>query len=268
MQGLRVGRIHYLALIGALGALFALPAGASAARSATVTVPTDGVATATAECPEGKRATGGGFRTLPINTGGGAVYENRKVGQRRWRVSAENPGNPPFALTALAYCSNSASKTKQRQSPLVTNIFGSGTAVAECDSGDKARAGGFISADQAFTLSFFPDNSVRNNPRSWAVGNAVLGSPARYRSFAYCAGGGTPRARSGSVNAAPSSVNTALSAECPEGTKPRAGGFAQANVFGTFMFVNESFRVGDRWQTTAYNASGDPGTLTSVAYCS
>jgi hypothetical protein len=246
--------------------LLTIPAGASAAQTATSTVVSGGVGTATAQCPKGSRATGGGFRFPSFSLSNAAVYENRKVGKRRWRASVASNGGPDFALTTIVYCSKSASSTKQRQSTVT--FFGFSGALAECDTGERARAGGFVANADVFSSGFFINSSIRSNPDEWQATNGVP-SPASVRAIAYCAKGGTPRSRSGSVNTSASGTDlTALSATCPKGTKPGAGGFAQNSNFASFVFVNESFRVGKAWQTSGFKPNGNPTTLTSVAYCS
>jgi hypothetical protein len=267
MRRLGIQRFRAPALTVALVGLFALPANASAARVATTTVLPDGTGTATATCPEGSRATGGGFRFLPASLGGGAIQENRKVGQRRWRVTVQGQSSGvPFTVAAIAYCSKNASRTKQRQSAFQPNITDFKPIVAECESGDKAHAGGFIT-DPPFTFGVFVNSSVRANPSKWATENGAI-TPGKVRSFAYCKGSGTPASRSGTLNTDTAGAYSVLSNQCTDGTRPKAGGFSHVGPFGTFVFVYESFKVGKRWQTSFFKPGDFPSSLTSVAYCS
>jgi hypothetical protein len=260
-------RIYYLALVCALGALFAVPASASAARVATAAVPAEGTGTATATCPEGSRATGGGFRFLSASLGGGAIQENRKVGQRRWRVTVEGQsGGVPFTVAAIAYCSKSASSTKQRQSAFQPSFIDFKPVLAECDGRDRARAGGFIT-DPPFSTGVFINSSIRANPTDWAAENGVP-SGGRVRSFAYCGESGAPQSRPGILNVNAVGTYIVLSNRCTDGTAPKAGGFSHVGPFGTFAFAYESFKVGKRWQTSFFKPGDSPSSLTSVAYCS
>ncbi|MGW7455819.1 hypothetical protein [Streptomyces sp. NPDC054787] len=81
--------------------------GTEVAESEVVDVPSGGTAGATAECPAGKVATGGGF----TQSGGLIVIHNAPYGSppTGWSVVVSNPAaNPPGFLRAWAVCVDAA----------------------------------------------------------------------------------------------------------------------------------------------------------------
>jgi hypothetical protein len=263
-------------------ALLALPASASAgtkSKSATA-AGEQAIASATAKCPSGQRATGGGvttpaptaFPTLP-------VYESRKVGQRSWRASAQirDPGATNIArtLTAFAYCSDGAPSTKSK-SASVTSVSGPTafyTADAKCSSG-KAQAGGFLGPPPnkgGGAANHLVTDSYRAGKKTWRSRMLGITPGTTFTSYVYCADEKKPGARSGSATSASNGVLvTALSGECKRGTRLVAGGFSQPNATnpgGLYQVFYESLKSGKHWQVSAAHTGVTSTTLNSIAYC-
>jgi hypothetical protein len=263
-------------------ALLALPASAAAgtkSKSATA-AGNFAIASATAKCPSGQRATGGGF-TAPAATAFPLirVYESRKLGQRSWRASGQifDPGLSGTALTvtAFAYCSDGAPSTKSK-SASVTAASGNAffAADAKCSSG-KAQAGGFLGPppNVGGSASHRVADSYRVDKKTWRSRMRASDPGITFTSYVYCADEKKPAARSGSTSSStPGTPHTALSAECKPGTKPVAGGFSQPNATlaggaGLFERFYESFKSGKRWQASAFHIGTTSTTLNSIAYC-
>jgi hypothetical protein len=256
-------------------ALLALPASATASsKSAIGTTATDfGVASATAKCKKGQRATGGGFSLTPsVSARFLDPIESRKVGQRKWRVSAQLNGSPAsVSAKAIVYCAEDAPHTTAISAGASIPSNSLGRATASCGSAGKAQAGGF-SLPPGSSGGRVGLESFRLDKKSWRS-SATATDGAVLTSFVYCARTGAPRSRSGSATAsADRAPATALSAPC--GVKPVAGGFSQPDAFiAGFAFAAfvpyESVRSGKRWRTSGIHDTSPPfsTTLNSFAYC-
>jgi hypothetical protein len=266
-----------LTLLILVAALLALPASATAAtKSTTVTIAANALSSATATCSRGQRATGGGFLTTRWDGPSVNVYESRKSGQRSWRVSGRNTFGTAQLLTAYALCSQNAPRTKERAA--TTTLTGTSfTSLAQidasCSGSKKAQAGGY-SIQTSPLADAFIINSYRSDSRTWRSGATPLTpNPPPLTSYVYCADLKAPKARSATVVLPGNKVGTGLSGECKRGTRVLAGGFSQPGVTITspasaFVFaINESRKVGKRWQVTGVDNSANPNSLTVTAYC-
>jgi hypothetical protein len=270
-------RFPFLILV----ALLAIPASATAGtKSSSATAVGDfAIASATAKCPSGQRATGGGFAAPQFTSIPNIlVYESRKVGQRSWRASGQisdgGATGKAFTVTAFVYCRDGAPSTKSK-SASVTSVGVPPAALfaadARCSSG-KAQAGGFLGPPPNIGGGFLNHtvtDSYRADKKTWR--SRMFGGVAgvTFTSYVYCADTSPPKARSASTTTAVGNGTpaTALSAPCKRGTKPVAGGFSQptAKLGSIFRFFNESFKSGKRWRVSAlYSGSA---TLNSIAYC-
>jgi hypothetical protein len=262
-------------------ALLALPVSASAStksENATLTAAGQTV-TLTPKCPHGQRATGGGFLSPPPGGTLAIVYESRKIGQRRWRVSTEEGGGPGvLPVTAFVYCSAGAPRTKEKSTAVaVPNVPAFASAAASCGNAGKAQAGGFSSSVPVPGFAFAGIiDSFRVSKKTWrtrAFNTGGVPEPT-LTSYAYCADVGSPKARSGSgvTSSTHLEPKTALSGKCKHGTHVEAGGFSQPDATLTptvdlYQFPWESLRVGKRWQHSAQHFGTLSTTLTSIAYC-
>jgi hypothetical protein len=259
---------------------WALPTTAAASvRSQTVDVPQVAVVSAVATCPEGQRATGGGWESTPTVSSDVQVYpmESRKAGQRSWKVTgAQNSPNPSVdaTMTAFVYCSKDAPKTttKAKQIDLPDGYNQYATATAHCRGAGDVQAGGFSTPTNT---SFSPFASVvesfRPSRDAWRT-KAYGDASATLTSYSYCAHRLAPRARSGDPS--PSSTHedqvTATSGGCGAHEQIVAGGFSQtdedAAAGSDFEGFYESFRSSGRWQVSGSHY-GSAGSLYSIAYC-
>jgi hypothetical protein len=248
--------------------------------SATAQATGDGSkATATANCPPGTRAAGGGFDAPSSGDVVGLVYESVKVGQRAWRASAQllDPGDPStMTLTTYVYCRKHFPVTRSSAETVPTDgqVQIGPTASATCPSGQIAMAGGFHMpaplVSPTVTDLFF--DSLRSGDSGWDA-RVVTGpaGPSTVTSEAYCARrGSVPVEADGS--SAPNgldSVSSTATAACPAGLSPAAGGFAQPDsVVVSFFFVYSSRRVGDTWQVSGLHTGSEPAVaLDAAGYC-
>jgi hypothetical protein len=250
-------------LAGIITLLLTVP-GAAFAGTRTASVPLPGAgatAAVTAKCPHGRRATGGGFQ---VPTSSAAVYESRKAGQRGWRVGAQSESVAPSGnLTALAQCSRTALPTATKaftaQSVTPNQIW---NVNAGCPLG-KVQAGGFSVAP---ALSARVTDSFRLAKKKWRVVVDLGAAQANtLTAFAYC-GPGKVKARTASVSSSGNNPVSALSGNCPVGTKLLSGGFSQSPASTKPITLLASIRSGRAWLTSGQNNTG-AGTLDSFAYC-
>ncbi len=145
----------------------------SALTSATAPVPAatstaNGEATATAQCPPGKRLVFGGFRaTRDAGAPDYVVIEVtsaiRASGQR-WMVHALNVySDGSGTVEALAYCGN-VGNAEARTSTVALGQFQTGTAQATCPSGTHVGYGGFTK--QAGTAGQVDLNAIESSGES------------------------------------------------------------------------------------------------------
>lgn len=257
------------------------------------------IVTATAFCPKGTRAVGGGFSSTPPTQGADDVnallYESRKVGQTAWRASlqiGDTDAPTIVSLNTTAYCRRGAPVTQVAS--LVTQLPASNgispRTPVECDRKAKAFGGGFalqppIVASSAATG--WVAESYRDSPRSWV--NAAVTStngPGVLTSETYCAAiskkkgkkGGkkkglklpTPSlATSPATSGVPSSSTTAT-ATCSSRSVV-GGGYAQPSAIfpvpPRVAYAYESQRNGSTWRVTALQASDAAVTIDSMALC-
>jgi len=248
--------------------------------SASATATGDGsTASATASCPPGTKVAGGGFyapysyQVIPI------VYESVMAGKREWRSSVQllDPsGASTLTLTTYAYCRPGLPSVKAAtQSAQTTGELGLGPSLeASCPGDSAAIAGGFqmpppLSSGLVSALLF---DSAASSPNSW-TSRYVTGTvgAVTVSSEVYCDKrdeAPTEVAVSSASNNSDFSSSSAT-ADCPAGTNPVAGGFAQPDAnLASFFLVYESRRDGDSWRVSGLHTGNDPAaTLSSAAYC-
>jgi hypothetical protein len=266
-------------MLGAAAAVLALPGGASAStKSQTTTLTTVGqVVTVTPKCGHGQRATGGGFQAsqslLGISTPKVVIDESRKIGQRSWRVSAqETVASGVKTVIGFVYCRSGAPKTKEKSatatSPGGLTFF---SADASCSSG-KAQAGGFSVPPESTTSNLLSD-SFRVDKNTWRTraSNAASGAGHALATYVYCADAAKPKARSGSASSGSDNAPaTAVSAGCKHNTHVVAGGFSQPDanrLTSYYSFAYESFRSGNAWRASAIHSGVSSTTLNAIALC-
>jgi hypothetical protein len=268
-------------VLGAAPAMSGLPSpGPIEEHQATASASGNGsIASATATCPPGTRAAGGGFDAPSSATGIPLVYESVKDGQRSWRASAQylDLGQPTtMTLTTYVYCRDHypVTWTNGTTRPTDGQTQVGPTATAGCPSGELALAGGFtmpppLHSPMVTSLYF---DSLRYGASDWST-RVVTGpaGPSSFTSEAYCAKHGIAPAEVTASSAPNGSDFTASTstATCPAGLSPAAGGFAQPDSdITSFLFLTESRRVGSGWRASALHSGNDPAVrLVSAAYC-
>jgi hypothetical protein len=258
----------------------AAPSGTVEVETATAQATGDGsTAAATASCPHGTKAAGGGFDAPSSSDVIGLVYESVKVGRGSWRASVQlfDPNDPnTVTLTTYVYCRAHFPNTKTSTDtvPTTGEVQLGPTASASCPGGESALAGGFHMPPPLGAVSvtdlFF--DSLRSGDSGWDA-RVVTGpaGPSTVTSEAYCSKALPPPSEV-QAQSAPVGLNWqsgTATAACPAGQTPAAGGFAQpdSNVI-SFFFLYSSMRVGDSWQVSGLHSGTDPAVaLTGAAYC-
>jgi hypothetical protein len=249
-------------------------------RTASATaIGSETTASATATCPPGTRATGGGFSAPSSVDAIALVYESVKVRQRAWRASVQllDLGAPSsLTITSYVYCGVHYPHTTTSTSTVPTSgqTQVGPTASASCPSGQVAVAGGFrmpppLSGPMVRSLYF---DSLRSGPSGWNT--RVVTGPAGVSTVTgevYCArhGASPTEASGGSAPNSSDFTRSVASAACATPGSPLAGGFAQpdSNV-NSFFFVDESRRVDNGWQVSGLHSGAAPAVrLNAFAYC-
>jgi hypothetical protein len=243
-------------------------------KTGVATTTADGqLASATATCPKGLIALGGGFSDGLVFVAPGSitdlhlVFESRRSGPGSWTASGVRrdqggEGNP-INLTASVICRTPTLKPKKAAQPkgagtakrkpkkltlseAVSNspqvaMSQPATATATCPAGASAISGGFSSSPlpnaspQAFPLF---NSTRRTAPDSWNVSMFNLGAtPRTLTSHVYCSSRASTR-EVAAVTVLPASVSVlesakALSPSCSKGRARVAGGFDIAQTSPT-----------------------------------
>jgi hypothetical protein len=182
--------------------------------------------TATATCPPGLIAVGGGFQSPPVLDAGAPtdlnlVYESRRAGDSAWQVSAvrEDTGSPgpDLPVTAIVDCRSTklagkkpagkkAVAAKKKKKKKLRIIEASAPAVAAgadeaqaqatatCPGKTQALGGGFSTSPtpvavepEAFSYVW---SNHRTSPTTWFAAISNVGTVQRtLTSYAYCAAG-------------------------------------------------------------------------------
>jgi hypothetical protein len=247
--------------------------------------------TATASCPAGKQAVGGGF-AAPLDPGSAlVVHDSYRSSPTTWTVSGTLVDGRGF-VSAYAYCRN-------RKGHPITDVSASTsfndsgeiqTLTPSCPSG-KLIGGGFqattVPGDEAVV---FPQVNQAIFPKTWSVtGVANQDGPRALTAHAYC----MARVKAPTLVTVTNSALVgqfgaiASSAQCPlpkgkkkkKGQKRRkkvlsAGGFAATPVNGSpglpsMVFGQSRSGGGAGWVVSASNAFDAPGvtSVTSQAIC-
>lgn len=225
---------------------------------------------ATAVCPKGRRAVGGGFDLPFSSTAGFVIYESLRAGARGWRTSAFSGGGASAGLsfTSSVYCRRLAKPILDiaAGAPVAPVLNATATATARCP-GSKSTliSGGFSSGAPTGPGVIAVPYASFGSGRVWSY-SAINNSPTARTliAHAYCAKGvQTPLTVLGAVSrTAPSFTGTSVSSTtCPKGRRLSAGGFIGSQPSGmTFGLVTESRISGRSWVGEAFNV-GAAGTV-------
>ena len=246
------------------------------------------VISATATCPKGKKAFGGGFLAPTSNNSLIFVHESRRTAVRSWTVSgsffAFVGGANPLALTASVHCRRLAKAPTEASTAVPVLAMTNNvpfTAIARCQ-GKKQRllSGGFqYSPPESGNVHQALIYENQPSGKTWRASVQNSGnSPARtLTSYAYCAKG-LPKAIkivSGS-NAAnlPAALNplAADSSACPPKSRMSGGGFVSPFPSSAPMtarpLYTESALTGTVWHTKVIAGfGGGPLNVTALGIC-
>jgi hypothetical protein len=245
------------------------------------TVGVGSVSTATATCPGGTQAVGGGWTAPFAGTGAAAVFESYRSAPGAWTVSGVI-GVGTANVTAYGYCRKvkGSITDSTATSSIAAGTGNQGTASAVCPGAGRLIGGGFQST-RVNTSVGAPQDLYSPSPGVWALraANSSTMGPLTITAHAYClAKLKPPKLLNATTTSAPlptggtSSVNTGA---CPKPKKKKkkkgkkkkpqrlsAGGFRTAS--GLVVWT-ESRMSGTGWSATANNATGGTAALTLSA---
>jgi hypothetical protein len=161
-------------------------------RKETVTLPDAGTdelpTTVAAKCRRGERLAFGGFNYGITEENNAYLSELRKVGKRGWQVGALNFADTA-ELTAIAYCSKHAPKTRTVSEIVTVEGNSEERLVAKCGKGKRLAFGGYsadVTTNDAFVLLH---GLARTSAREWQVSarNDNASDAGNLTAYAYCA---------------------------------------------------------------------------------
>jgi hypothetical protein len=278
------------ALSCCLSISFASSAGATTVKPvrAVGTEQQDGSFLATAECPDGRRVVGGGFR----GADGSSVIVNKAVGNHAWTVRSFDTDR----IAAIAYCSQyrklttaSATGTLDQpgpSSPPRGQAPLQGGATASCPSGSKVVSGGWEYESLISNSPVYTSRPVGTT--DWKVYAASDDQGSSITAYAYCVKGktikiessaksplrtGSGRRGRGQSRGFGSGINSATTS-CPKSSALLGGGFETTpqpdfyNENGPDTFFSYSTRSSKReWTAQAVNYSNVSGNIQAFALC-
>jgi hypothetical protein len=228
----------------------------------TAESPDDGDADkeASAECPPGKVAIGGGAQVLG-NIGHVFLKASERENDTRWAVRAGALGPNPWRVRAQAFCvprsvvSSSELEVVTAESAENPDVNKVVSVSASCPPGKWAIAGG--ARVVAKVSRVFLQRSERDRDNRWTAQADALGEegPWRLRAQAICVARSVAQSSGLQVVAADSADNNAadkpISVACPPGkTAVAGGGHVRGNIGG--VFLQWILREGDnRWASLA-----------------
>jgi hypothetical protein len=253
------------------------------------------VGTATAQCPGGALAAGGGYK-LSSNRAGAPrriaqVFESRKQGQDAWTVRAMLGGDSPAParLTAFAYCDTrgrpTTTVTTDGQTTQSNEVK---TVVPRCTGSKNAQGGGFSTpppfyADGSNAALNVISGSTPAGKTGWRIqvtaGFSFSPFISTFTGHAYCANGAPPQKRAGTKSIKPNANNpsefgkgSAKSKPCPKDVV--GGGFSQrpinpsGGLESSFLNVHAAAAAGARWKASATQGGLQRSRLKAIALCS
>lgn len=244
--------------------------------------------TATATCPPGKKAFGGGFSATPSDQSLIFPDESHRGAPNTWIAGGSyfgfNPGSPPLGITSIVHC-RKLKKTPAEVTISVPVIAQTNTtpatAIARCQGKkQKLISGGFLYTPPA-NGNVAQALVYENEPvgKDWHASVQNSGSsPARtLTGYAYCAKGlpKAPKISSGTTAfTVPAALDqiSASSAACPPKTQLSGGGFvspfpATAPATARPLYF-ESQAVSGVWRASALAGfGGGPLSITALGIC-
>jgi hypothetical protein len=163
-------------------------------KSRSTTIPNNETQSVTARCPKGGEAVSGGFDadSDASNFNGTFPLESRRVGKRKWKVTAASFSPPDGAdITVSAYCAKHAVGLKKKSATTSTSSQEENIAAkARCKKGQQAISGGFGAPEDGNTGAYVePFESRRAGKRGWKAATGAYadsGSTVDWSVYAYC----------------------------------------------------------------------------------
>jgi hypothetical protein len=249
------------------------------------------VSTATATCPPGRQAIGGGFSAPVVDESAVVVHDSYVSALGSWTVTGQ-VADGSGAVSAYAYC---------RKAPLPildvtrsTSLHFSGdteTVTATCPASMRLLGGGFQgTVPSANDAVIAPQVNLATSPSTWTVtGTQNQDGALTLTAHAYCmAKLAAPRIVSVPSSGTVSQFGSlsAAAPACPRPKKPKkgtkkrkkkpakllsAGGFATSLFTGTspLMVFGQSQIANGQWAASAVDAVSRTGpvTITSQGIC-
>jgi hypothetical protein len=253
---------------------------------------------ATATCPAGTNAVGGGFSTPPLPPSPNnafASFGSHKVGSTQWTANGVGLGTgSPIPVTVYAYCRKGAPVTTPVVTTISLPVFAGAATVANasCPVGQVLMSGGFSVTTDASNIAL-PLSSNRTDPGTWQVTAATGFAGLTMTSQADCAS--QPKVKksgksksaavakkkkkttlvpptevTGSVTNTTNVTTGTATAPCPVKTFPVVGGFNAGDVTSptpSFNFISASQAVGSAINVSGYILNAQPATLKAYGYC-
>ena len=161
-------------------------------RSKSKDIASGDVGSAVAKCPRGSEAVSGGYLgefnpSMPGN-GSDLAFMSKRVGDRRWRVAAQNLGSGLGTLTAFAYCDKSEPGLKEKSKTTSVPMNGEGAVAPKCPNGSEARSGGFSAPNPpSLAPQVVVYESKRVSRRRWRESaNGFAGGSGTLTGYTYC----------------------------------------------------------------------------------
>jgi len=256
------------------------------------------ILTATATCPNGTKAVGGGFSVpplppSPVNTG--VALASYKVGANQWLASMQILGTsgPLVTMTTTAYCRKGApGTTTVTTTTPIAQASGpppiTPTAANASCPGKKVQVSGGFAVNNVLSgssLGVFLLSSNRSDAQTWQATAVGLEPGHTLTSQADCAAKPkkgkkgkkkkkikAPTEVTGDTSTGNPITSVTAVATCPAKNFDVNGGFSQPGSLQTSMtflyIVTASQAVGSTWQVTGFNETSTNGTLRSHGYCS
>lgn len=235
----------------------ATPAATQVQTQTTIAALSTGSATAT--CPGGTTAMGGGFShngLLEVDV------STLKLPGNGWTVSARNTSGGSVTLTVNALCVSNVPGIiggfPQLFPPLIPS-GGTGQVAVSCPSNQILTGGGFSTSPN---MEVYVDSPQGQN--SWmAAAKNNSGSQQALTVIAVCySGTGTSSTQASPVSISNGTTGTA-NVTCPSGRLVTGGGY----VADIGLLVYDSSQFSNGWQASANNTTASPKVLTVYAVC-
>jgi hypothetical protein len=237
-------------------------------KTATTTLPPDDVThAATAKCPKGAKATGGGGQlTDPDNDYFQGSYP---AGKRKWTATAARPDTfvGDEALTAFARCLKGAKLSMKSASTTLPDDSDAHSITAKCPKGTKVSGGGVKVSNDDYNVAE-PDGSFPSGNREWTAVGEAYEPGVELTATARCLAD-AKLVRKSETATLPGDATTHLAtARCPRRTKATGGGVELSDPYDDFM-AEGSYPTGKReWTAGAYrNPSVTDTEFTAHVVC-